>query len=150
MAKKTSDLKYYEGVGRRKSAVARVRLYISAKEAEVTIGESKIKKGDIFVNRIPIEKYFVGKTAKKIYDEPFELTEARERFAVSVVVKGGGKSGQLGATVHGLARALERTSKEYRSVLKKEKLLTRDARVKERRKVGTGGKARRKKQSPKR
>ncbi len=150
MPKKTATKKYYEAIGRRKSATARVRLYIVGKENEVSIKETKIKKGEIVVNGRPILDFFPGIVNEKKYLVPAELTNNNNRFAISVQVKGGGINGQLEAMILGLARALEMTDKDLRATLKKEGLLTRDSRVKERRKVGTGGKARRKKQSPKR
>lgn len=150
MARKTT-LKYYEAVGRRKSAIARVRFYIAVKEKEVVIGDRKIKKGEIVVNKKPVAEYFSGSVAKNKYTEPFSITNTSDRFAVSVQVKGGGHEGQLDAVIHGISRALDVVDRSsYRPALKKEGFLTRDPRVKERRKVGTGGKARRKKQSPKR
>lgn len=150
MAKKLSKFKYYEAVGRRKSAVARVRLYLGGKEKEINLANLKIKQGEIYVNKRPIVEYFPGEIAKNKYTQPLKLTENLDRFAISVQVGGGGKIGQLDAVVHGISRALELVDKDYRPILKEKGLLTRDARVKERRKVGTGGKARRKKQSPKR
>lgn len=148
--KKTSHLKYYEAVGRRKSAVARVRLYIVTKEKEIDVDGVKIKKGEIYVNKKPIEKYFPSEEEKLRYLFPFQLTNSLDRFAVSVLVKGGGKTGQLEAMILGIARALLLVNKDFRPILKEHKLLTCDARVRERRKPGTGGKARREKQSPKR
>lgn len=150
MVKRKSNLKYYEAVGKRKSAVARVRFYILAKEKEIALGDSKIKKGEIFINRKPIFDYFKGAVAKIKYEQPFILTNSLERFAVSIYVSGGGQQGQLDAIIHGISRALQLADKSNRPILKKKGYLTRDARIKERRKVGTGGKARRKKQSPKR
>lgn len=150
MPKKSSTVKYYEAVGRRKSAVARVRLYIVTKQKEISVSDLKIKKGDIYVNKKLINQYFPGEVAKSKYTQPLKLTDNLDRFAISIQVKGGGKNGQLDAVVHGISRALELVDKSYRPILKKKGLLSRDARVKERRKPGTGGKARRKKQSPKR
>ncbi len=151
MATKTKNLKYYEGVGRRKEAVARVRLYITGKEKIVTVNGNKIKAGEIYLNSKPIANSFARPQDKARFLYPLKLTNNEERFAVSVVVYGGGKNGQLDAIVHGMARALEKTDKEAnRPTLKKNHLLTRDDRTRERRKVGTGGKARRQKQSPKR
>lgn len=150
MRKKSATLKYYEATGRRKSATARVRLYLVSKEKEVDISGIKIKKGEIYVNKKPAEVYFPNETAKIRYLLPLKLTNSLDRFAISVQVKGGGKNGQLEAMILGISRALVLVNKEFRPILKKEKLLTRDARVRERRKPGTGGKARREKQSPKR
>ena len=151
MVKKVKNILYYEAVGRRREAVSRVRLYIVGKDNTVTIDGLKVKKGEIIVNKKPIEQVFSSLQEKIQYLNPFKITQSEERFAVSALVKGGGKNGQLGALIHAIARALEKTDKEtMRPILKKSKLLTRDSRIRERRKVGTGGKARRVKQSPKR
>lgn len=150
MAKKSPDIKYYEAVGRRKSAVARVRLHIVDKNKEHAVMGLKLNPGDIVINGISVDSYFPGIVAGEKYKLPFKLTETLDRFAVSALIKGSGKAGQLGAFIHGISRALQEADKGLRPILKKRGLLTRDARVKERRKVGTGGKARRKKQSPKR
>lgn len=140
MAKVTKPLKkdYISAVGRRKEAVARVRLYTRG-------------KGLITVNDKQVEAYFPGDVAKSYYMRPFVVTATVGKFDISIKVEGGGPSGQLGAVVHGTSRAIEKYNKEkYRPLLKKQRLLTRDARTRERRMVGMGGKARRKKQSPKR
>lgn len=128
---------YIYAVGRRKSASARVRLFLG--------------KDTSTVNGLPIDKYFPGKSNKAVWSKPFKLTQTSEKYYISAKVVGGGKTGQLEAVVHGIARALAKAKKdEFRAPLKKAGLLTRDDRVKERRKAGTGGKARRQKQSPKR
>jgi len=151
MTKKTKDVKYYEAVGRRKQSIARVRLYLPTREKTVSVNELKIKIGEIFVNKKSIEKVFPAPYERESYLLPLRLTNNLDRFAISIMIKGGGVKGQLDAIIHGLSRALELVDKEnYRPILKKEGLLTRDPRKKERRKVGTGGKARRAKQSPKR
>lgn len=124
-------------VGRRREAVARVRLYKGS--------------GESVVNGQPFDKYFPGEVASVKWNRPFVATDALGKFWVSIKVEGGGKGGQLDAAVHGIARSLAAFDLEkYRTPLKKAKLLTRDPRTRERRKVGMGGKARRKKQSPKR
>lgn len=124
-------------VGRRKEAVARVRL---------TEG-----KGQVTVNGKPIGEYFAGEASLRIYQKPFDITNTAGKYGVAIKVEGGGSSSQLGATVHGIARALAKVdSEKLRQLLKREGLLTRDARVKERRKYGRAGKARARKQSPKR
>ncbi|MDP3988533.1 MAG: 30S ribosomal protein S9 [Candidatus Levybacteria bacterium] len=141
---------YIATVGRRRDAVARVRLYATVKEGLMFGGEA-VTKGMILVNEIPAEKYFSGEVAKVSFMEPFRVTNTIGRFAVTVKVSGGGKAGQLGAFIHGASRALSVFDTEkFRKILKKKGFLTRDSRTRERRKVGTGGKARRKKQSPKR
>jgi len=125
---------YTYAVGRRKSASARVRLYLG--------------KGESTVNGIPVEKYFPGNISKSLFLKPLKVAEATDRYYVSVKVVGGGKNGQLEAVIHGIARALSKAGEEkYKLPLKKAGLLTRDSRIRER---DTGGKARRKKQSPKR
>ena len=151
MAKKSKNLKYYEAIGKRKEATALVRLYILNNEKTITINGTAIKAGEIMVNKKPITLIYPSQQEKNRYLMPLILTQNENRFALSVLVKGGGRTGQLEAIIHGIARALVKVDSDaYRSLLKKQNLLTRDARAKERRKVGTGGKARRKKQSPKR
>jgi len=136
--KRTRKANFIFAVGRRKTATARVRLYPH-------------KKGEIIVNDRPIEKYFPGEILKQLYLAPLRTCNTIGKYLITIRVKGSGKIGQLEAVVHGLARVLEKLDREkFRLVLKKRGFLTRDSRKKERRKVGTGGKARRKKQSPKR
>jgi len=142
MAKKKKKTKrkasYIPAVGRRKTAVARVRLYLN-------------KKGGIIVNEQPIKEYFPGKRLEEKYLQPLKCCNLIGKHLITAKVEGSGKMGQLGAVVHGISRALNELDKEkFRPVLKKEGFLTRDSRMKERRKIGTRGKARRKKQSPKR
>lgn len=142
---KTKKSNYTYAVGRRKTSSARIRLYASASVPGVE-GENQL-----IVNGKPAEVYFPGELAKQTYRRPFILTETLQKMSASAIVKGSGKKGQLDAVVHGIARALSALNTEkFRPVLKAAKLLTRDPRAKERRKVGTGGKARRSKQSPKR
>ena len=123
-------------VGRRKGAIARVRL--------------ELKKGELIVNGKPMEEYFPGPVAKKVFEEPLRVVNRLGQLSGSVKVKGGGKVGQLDAVAHGIARALIELDETFRPILSKRKLLTRDSRVKERRKYGHAGKARKMKQSPKR
>ena len=134
------------GLGRRKSASAEVRLY----EKAAKWGEMVAEKGEILVNNKKAAEYF-GAESEKVYMEPFRVTNTQNKFAITAKVSGGGKAGQLDAVVLGIARALNTLDREqYRSPLKRKGLLTRDPRVRERRKVGMGGKSRRRKQSPKR
>jgi len=107
-------------------------------------------KGVSTVNDQPIDKYFPGAIFKDIWSRPLKVVDATEKYYFSVKVIGGGKKGQLEASAHGLAKALVIDKADFRKPLKDAGLLTRDSRIRERRKVGTGGKARRKKQSPKR
>lgn len=123
-------------VGRRKEAVARVRLLPG--------------NGQITVNGKPIAEYFLGQVFQKLYSRPLELTKTIGKYSFSVRLEGGGKVAQLGAIIHGIARALVKAEPALRITLKREGFLTRDARVKERRKYGNAQKARAKKQSPKR
>ncbi len=146
-------LSYFGAIGKRKESVALVRLYLVNNKKEVTVDKKsdfKIKKGEIYVNRKKISEYFPLPSQKASYLLPLKVCDSEDRFAISIITKGGGKNGQLDAVVLGLARALEKVDDSYRPILKKNGLLTRDSRIRERRKVGTGGRARRKKQSPKR
>lgn len=137
-------------VGRRRESVARVRVYETVKDG-LAWGTLPIKKGDIIVNQKPINEYFSLEKMRHIYSEPMRVVNAQNKYTITIKVDGGGKYGQLHAVVHGVARALSLVdSKNYRPVLKKKGFLTRDARERQRRMVGTGGKARREKQSPKR
>src|SRR3989338_6214183 len=108
MPKKTANLKYYEAVGRRKEATARVRLYIVGKNNSVSIDKVKKKAGEIFVNKKPISFVFPTPTEKNRYLLPLKLTQNENRFVILILVKGGGLSGQLDAITHGLARAVEK------------------------------------------
>ena len=123
-------------VGRRKEAVARVR--ISPGQGLTT------------VNGKPIGEYFLGAVLQKIYLRPLELTKTVGKYTISAKVLGGGQVSQLGAVIHGISRALAKIDPTLRTIIKKEGLLTRDPRAKERRKYGHAGKARAMKQSPKR
>jgi small subunit ribosomal protein S9 len=132
-----AEVVHTQAVGRRKEAVARVRVLEG--------------NGKITVNGKPISEYFRGPIFQRAYQKPFEVTQTLGKYTATVKVLGGGMTSQLGAVVHGLARALEQVDKEnYRKPLKENGLLTRDARVRERRKMGNAGRARAKKQSPKR
>ncbi len=133
MAKK---LNYTYAIGKRKSSSARVRLFKGSEENTV--------------NEILIGKYFEGDSARVAWNRPFEETGLTGKYYFTARVTGGGKKGQLDAVVHGIAKSLVKVKEEYKKPLKKAGLLTRDSRIRERRKMNTGGKARRKKQSPKR
>lgn len=135
MAKKKNNFTYASG--RRKSASARVRLHKG--------------EGQNMVNGKVIGEYFPGEIARVAWSKPFELTETTGKYYVTAKVAGGGKAAQLTAVVHGIARALSALNADkYRKAVKKAGLLTRDSRARERRMVGTGGRARKQKQSPKR
>ncbi len=123
VARQLPSGQYYNAVGRRKNAVARVRLYTGT--------------GEMIVNDKESTDYFGGRELHQItIFTPLRVTNMADRFLVSAKVVGGGVSGQAGAIRHGIARALCRFDPELRPVLKKAGLLTRDPRVKERKKVG--------------
>lgn len=141
---------FYQAIGRRKTATARVRLYPAVKE-KVVINGLSLSPDQIIVNGKPIKEYFRGSIFEKLYFEPFKATNTMGRFAATIKVDGSGLMGQLGAVVHGISRVLYKIDREtYRPILKSNGLLTRDPRMKERRKAGLAGKARAGKQSPKR
>ncbi len=120
MAKKANE-KFY-GTGRRKKSIARVYLVPG--------------KGEITVNKRNLDEYFGLETLKVIVRQPLVLTNTTEKFDVIVNVHGGGYTGQAGAIRHGISRALLQADAEYRPALKKEGYLTRDPRMKERKKYG--------------
>ena len=137
MAKGEINKNNSQAVGRRKEAIAKVRL---------TAGG-----GALTVNGKPINEYFPGAVFQKLYQRPFEVTKTLGKYTGTVKVSGGGVKSQLDAVIHGISRALSKADREnLRGSLKKDGLLTRDARVKERRKYGHAQKARAMKQSPKR
>ena len=118
----TSAKPYFYGTGRRKKSVARVRIYPGS--------------GMITINGRDIDDYFGLDTLKLIINQPFGVTGTEAKFDIVANVKGGGMSGQAGAIRHGLARALLTVDENYRSALKKAGFLTRDPRMKERKKYG--------------
>lgn len=113
---------YFAAVGRRKEASARVRLMVGT--------------GNIVVNDKPVNQYFTRERDLLALTQPLKLTETASRYDVSVLVKGGGVTGQADAVRHGIARALCVAEPELRPVIKKAGLLTRDPRAKERKKPG--------------
>ncbi len=116
-----AEARYY-GTGRRKSSVARVYLVPG--------------NGKITINKRDIDEYFGLETLKLIVKQPLEATSTLDKFDVKVNVKGGGTTGQAGAIRHGISRALLEADADYRPALKKEGYLTRDPRMKERKKYG--------------
>jgi small subunit ribosomal protein S9 len=118
----TSAKPYFYGTGRRKSSVARVRLYPGT--------------GAITINGRDVDDYFGLETLKLIVNQPFGVTETLGKFDVVANVNGGGISGQAGAIRHGIARALLLADDSFRGALKAAGLLTRDPRMKERKKYG--------------
>jgi len=135
--KRKKAKRYIYAVGRRKKATAVVKLYQG--------------RGQVTVNGKPIADYFPGPVNQYHYLRPFETTGTSGKFYAVIRVAGSGKQSQVEAVSLALARALEKVDREkYRPPLKKAGLLTVDARVRERRKAGQMGRARKKKQSPKR
>ena len=117
-----TEKKYYYGTGRRKNAIARVRLVEG--------------NGKITVNGKDLDEYFGLETLKVIVKQPLAATNTTAKFDVISTVKGGGYTGQAGAVRHGIARALNEADQEYRPILKSSGFLTRDPRMKERKKYG--------------
>ncbi|MFC5540809.1 MAG: 30S ribosomal protein S9 [Bacilli bacterium] len=115
----------YTGTGRRKSAVARVRL---------VPGEGKI-----IINKRDVEEYIPFETLREVIKQPLKLTQTLGSYDVLVNVQGGGFTGQAGAIRHGIARALLQVDPDFRPTLKQAGLLTRDPRMKERKKYGLKG-----------
>lgn len=121
----TAEKQGWYATGKRKSAIARVWL--------------RPGSGNVTINRRSMDDYFGRAVLKMILQEPFELTETRGKFDVLVNVRGGGLAGQAGAIRHGITRALMQMDPELRSILKKSGMVTRDSRVKERKKYGQPG-----------
>ena len=112
----------FHAVGRRKKAIARVRLIPG--------------EGNIVINKRPIDEYFGLETLKTVVRQPLTLTDTLAKFDVVVNVAGGGYTGQAGAIRHGIARALVKADEELKDSIKKAGFLTRDPRMKERKKYG--------------
>ena len=115
----------YYGTGRRKSSTARVYL--------------RPGQGEFLINRRDLQSYFKNMTLRMLVKQPFQVTETLEKFDTIVNVNGGGPSGQAGAIRHGISRALLEYDGELRKTLKKGGFLTRDPRIKERKKYGQPG-----------
>lgn len=114
--------RYYYGTGRRKTAVARVRLYPGT--------------GELIINDKPVDQYFSREADRLLVRAPLRVTNMLGQFNVVVKVEGGGVSGQAGAVCHGIARALQAADPELRPKLRQLGFLTRDPRAKERKKPG--------------
>ncbi len=119
-----ADIQYY-GTGRRKTSTARVYL--------------RPGSGDVIVNRKPFDRYFPNETLRMIIRQPLQLTETTAKFDVLINVAGGGPTGQAGAIRHGITRALLEFNADLRPTLKQAGLITRDPRIKERKKYGQKG-----------
>lgn len=120
-----NEIVKYHAVGRRKEAVARVQLFAG--------------KGTIIVNGRPYQEYFVREADRITIKQPFALIGALNKYDVIANIKGGGLSGQAGALKHGISRALVMAQPEVRDILRKHGFLTRDPRMKERKKYGQKG-----------
>lgn len=132
---KETTTKVFSAVGRRKTATARARLVSG--------------KGEVTVNKLPVEKYFSDPFSRAQIAELFRTTNTANKFSVTIVVAGSGKSGQAGAAVLAVARALCQFNPEFKTLLRKKGFITRDPRARQREKAGLMG-ARKQKQSPKR
>ena len=119
-----AEIQYY-GTGRRKSATARVYLRPGA--------------GEVKVNHKPFDRYFPNETLRMIIRQPLQLTETTNKFDLVINVSGGGPAGQAGAIRHGITRALIEYDGDMRPALKRAGLITRDPRIKERKKYGQKG-----------
>ena len=119
-----ADIEYY-GTGRRKTSTARVYL--------------RPGDGNVQVNRKPFETYFPNETLRMIIRQPLQMTETTGKFDILVNVAGGGPAGQAGAIRHGITRALIEYNSDLRPTLKHAGLITRDPRIKERKKYGQKG-----------
>ena len=128
MATKKAEIEYI-ATGRRKTAIARVRILLG--------------KGNITVNGREFAEYFPTTDLRLLVEEPFKALEAAGKFDVIALCQGGGVPGQAGALRHGIARALLQVDENYRAILKKAGFLTRDPRMKERKKPGQPGARRR-------
>lgn len=136
---------YVSSVGRRREAVARVRLYAGKADG------IDAKKGEILVNNKPFIEYFRFKAYAPVYNKFLLEVGISGKYIFTSRVTGGGIEAQLDAMILGMARALDKLDKEtFHTLLREKGYLTRDPRTRERRKVGNAGKARRKKSSPKR
>ena len=119
-----AEIQYY-GTGRRKTSTARVYLRAGG--------------GEVKINRKPFDQYFPNETLRMIIRQPLQLTETAGKFDILVNVNGGGPSGQAGAIRHGITRALLEFNADLRPALKQAGLITRDPRIKERKKYGQKG-----------
>jgi small subunit ribosomal protein S9 len=117
-----AEQKYYYGTGKRKTAIARVRLLPGG--------------GSVVINEKPLQEAFPDEPLREVIFQPFKVTKTLDKFSVVAKVEGGGSAGQAAAIRHGIARALVVSDEGLRSVLRQYGLLTRDARIKERKKYG--------------
>jgi small subunit ribosomal protein S9 len=130
LPKEITSKKFFQAVGRRKSATAQVRIWTATKKESV-------KTGYFFINGIPATEYLNNDaTLMSIVNSPIEKVKSEEKFIISAKVSGGGTQGQVEAIRHGLSRVLIEFFPNFRKKLKKAGYLTRDSRIKERKKPG--------------
>lgn len=125
MEEALSQVTKYSAIGRRKEAVARVKLSLG--------------KGGIIINALPLEKYFIRETDRLIIRQPLELTASLDKYDINATIRGGGLSGQAEALRLGISRALVLIDNTSKDALRKNGFLTRDPRAKERKKFGQKG-----------
>lgn len=133
---KTNTQKYFYAVGRRKSAITTIRLFLN--------------KGESLINKISLKKYFPLDSQLVTLNKPFVLTDSLDKFHFQAKIIGGGKIGQMESLILAISRALVKYNETLKPILRQNGLMTVDARVRQRKMIGTGGKARRAKQSPRR
>jgi small subunit ribosomal protein S9 len=136
MTSSKSNKTYTYAIGRRREAIANIKLFKG--------------KGDSLINKLSVDKYFPLSSQKIIYNRPFVTTGTLDKYYFEARTSGGGKIGQLNAITLAISRALKIINETYGPLLRDAGLLTVDARVRQRRMVGMGGKSRRQRQSPKR
>ncbi len=141
------DKSFLLSVGRRKTAIARARLYQGT--SEVMVGDKKLERGDVYVNGVALDQFFKDPYSKAVFAEIFRTTNSAGRFIITVVVEGSGQMGQMGAVSLAISRVLVLADPKFKPILRKKDFMTRDPRMKERKKAGQPG-ARKKKSSPKR
>jgi small subunit ribosomal protein S9 len=120
-----NQISKYTAVGRRKKSIARVELFLG--------------KGGVLVNKRPYEKYFLRETDRIIVKQPLHLTNTVNKYDIIANIRGGGLTGQAGALRHGISRALAQAEPQAKDLLRKHGFLTRDPRMKERKKYGQKG-----------
>ena len=130
MVQESTTAQYYYGTGKRKTAIAKVRLYPNSQPAEAGLGEQ------VQVNGKPVDEFFPWAPWRSVIQEPFKATELVGSFGVVAQVQGGGVSAQAQAIRHGISRALAVYDETLKTALRSKGLLTRDARIKESKKYG--------------
>lgn len=124
----SAKIKYYEGIGRRKSSIARARIFLTQEN-----------KSNIIINNKELKDYLPTATLQRIVEEPLNKLKVKDKFNILIKIKGGGISGQAYASSLGIARALIKYDSNLKSILKLHQLTTRDSRQKERKHIGKHG-----------